>query len=73
MTHWVYIIAIIARKANTLTVALIKDIGASMKSKDVSQTNNITDASLNGCRKYVSAEADKWSQTPAPLKPNKSK
>lgn len=33
----------------------------------------ITDASLNGCRKYVSAEADKWSQTPAPLKPNKSK
>ncbi|MDO4896526.1 MAG: hypothetical protein Q3971_04100 [Moraxella sp.] len=33
----------------------------------------ITDALLNGCRKYVSAEADKWSQTPAPLKPNKPK
>lgn len=32
----VYIIVIIARKTNTLTVALIKDIGASMKSKDVS-------------------------------------
>lgn len=33
----------------------------------------ITDATLNDCGKYVSAEAHKWKQTPAPTRPSRQK